>query len=298
MSAARLLIPGQLWSHVVRSTERAIQSGHLQPIPTHDRLIAQDGAEWLLRIIDHSRHKPRAETAPNDFNPFLPYDPAMHVADLSTTHVGLLNKFNVVPHHLLIITRQFESQDSPLTRADFQALWICLAEYNSLGFYNAGAFAGASQRHKHLQTVPLPLHDRLKSPVPLEPLLELDGLPAGQIGPSERLPFGHLRARLQPRALDRPDQAAAESYELYCQMLEATGHRNTNRLPPYNLLVTRTWMLFVPRRQECFQQISLNALAFAGALLAKNQPQLDQLLTPGPLHVLQQVTFPRDLIKF
>ena len=67
----------------------------------------------------------------------------MYVADLSATHVGLLNKFYVVPHHLLIVTRHFESQESSLTPADFQTLWSCLAEYNSLGFYNSGAAAGA-----------------------------------------------------------------------------------------------------------------------------------------------------------
>ena len=32
-----------------------------------------------------------------------------------------------------------------------------LAEFDGLGFYNGGETAGASQPHKHLQIVPLPL---------------------------------------------------------------------------------------------------------------------------------------------
>jgi ATP adenylyltransferase len=294
MSAGRFLVPGQLGSLVIRSTDRAIQSGHLQPIPTHDRLISRDGTQWLLRIVDHSASKPRFETQETGSNPFLPYDPVMHVADLSSTHVGLLNKYNVVPHHLLIITRHFESQESALTQADFQALWICLAEYDSLGFYNSGRSAGASQPHKHLQTVPLPMHDELDASVPLEPLLELDGLRERQIRQSERLPFLHFLSKLRPESAERPDEAAAESLELYHAMIAAAGWREINVQTPYNLLITRTWMLFVPRRQECFEQISLNGLAFSGALLAKNSDQLERLLNPGPLHAIQQVTIPRD----
>jgi ATP adenylyltransferase len=42
----------------------------------------------------------------------------------------------------------------------------------------------------------------------------------------------------------------------------------------YNLLVTRQWLLWVPRSQEFFEGISINALGFAGALLAKDTVQL------------------------
>jgi sulfate adenylyltransferase (ADP) / ATP adenylyltransferase len=43
------------------------------------------------------------------------------VAHLSPTHVCLLNKFNVVAHHVLVVTREFEQQTSPLNAADFDA---------------------------------------------------------------------------------------------------------------------------------------------------------------------------------
>jgi hypothetical protein len=42
----------------------------------------------------------------------------------------------------------------------------------------------------------------------------------------------------------------------------------------YNLLFTREWMLIVPRKQEEFEKISVNSLGFAGALLVKNQQQM------------------------
>ena len=80
----------------------------------------------------------------------------MFVADISPTHVCLLNKFNVIDHHLLVVTRAFEEQDAAINAADFAALWVCMAEVDGLAFYNGGKLAGASQRHKHLQIAPLP----------------------------------------------------------------------------------------------------------------------------------------------
>lgn len=54
-------------------------------------------------------------------NPFLPYEEDLWVAHLSDTHTLLLNKFNVVPHHVLVVTRQFESQQDPLNSRDLAA---------------------------------------------------------------------------------------------------------------------------------------------------------------------------------
>ena len=41
--------------------------------------------------------------------------------ELSDTHMLRLNKFNVVPYHSLVITRDFEPQANSLTEADWSA---------------------------------------------------------------------------------------------------------------------------------------------------------------------------------
>ena len=56
-------------------------------------------------------------------NPFLPYDEDLWVRHLSATHTLLLNKFNVVAHHLICVTRAFERQTEPLNAADLGATW-------------------------------------------------------------------------------------------------------------------------------------------------------------------------------
>jgi len=50
--------------------------------------------------------------------------------------------------------------------------------------------------------------------------------------------------------------------------MHATYRELLARCPqaPYNLLATRRWMLVVPRRQERYEKISVNALGFAGSL--------------------------------
>ena len=59
-------------------------------------------------------------------NPFLPYGEALWVGHLSQTHTLLLNKFNVVAHHLICVTREFEQQTQPLTAADLEATWAAM----------------------------------------------------------------------------------------------------------------------------------------------------------------------------
>jgi ATP adenylyltransferase len=62
---------------------------------------------------------------------------------------------------------------------------------------------------------------------------------------------------------------------------------------PYCFLVTREWMLLVPRSREFFEDISLNALAFAGSFFVRNQEQYARLLAAGPMTALRAVTVPR-----
>ena len=56
-------------------------------------------------------------------DPFDPYDDALWVDHLSPSHTLLLNKFNVVKHHVLVVTRKFEQQTDPLTLQDLEATW-------------------------------------------------------------------------------------------------------------------------------------------------------------------------------
>jgi ATP adenylyltransferase len=291
------LFPPTLWPRTVQVTEQALHSGAIQPIPTTLALVADHDLQFIVRCMDQTapsslsagvNHPPR-QPGPN---PFLPYEQELFVADLSATHICLLNKFNVVNHHLLMVTRSFVEQTSLLTLEDFTAMWLCLAAFEGLAFFNGGAQAGASQRHKHLQYIPLPL-GTIGPKLPIEPALaqaQFDG----PVGRSAALPFAHALVKLEPHWIERPEDAAAATLEFYYLLLRAVGWsgalaQDAQQPFPYNLLATRQWLWLIPRRQEHFYDISVNALGFAGSLFARNATQMALIQQHGPLGVLSRV---------
>lgn len=167
---------GSLPSLLVQCTAHALACCALLPIETEQTIVTDHGVPFLIRTVSSLRRKNPGRTQRNDghspsrgtVNPFLPYERDLLVAGVSNSHLALLNKYKVIDHHLLLITRAFEHQETPLTPADFDVLWRCMVELDALGFYNAGMSAGASQPHKHLQMVPLPL-DAGALALPIEP---------------------------------------------------------------------------------------------------------------------------------
>jgi len=273
----------------------ALACGALRPIETEQTVVEDAGVRFLVRLVSSLRRKEAdkrrraaVEERGSPENPFLPPEPELTVAEVSGTHLAVLNKFNVLDRHLLIVTRRFEHQETLLGVDDFRALFACMAQYDGLGFYNGGGLAGASQPHKHLQLVPLPLAQDGPR-VPMEPLLTGPG-PLCQA-----LPFPHSFRRLGDSVRERPAQAAAQAQFLYVEMLADLGIRMAARdggsyqSGPYNLLVAPDWMLAVPRCGDLFQGISINALGFAGSLFVKNRDQLALIRREGPMRILQAV---------
>ncbi len=273
---------------VQRVTACALATGALRPIPTTLHHLDDGGVRFVVRMLAGRSIKPHAPEPgkpATGANPFLPYDPALFVADLPPAHVCLLNKYPVVANHLLVVTRAYASQDELLNAADFAALGHCMAQVDGLAFYNAGRVAGASQHHKHLQVAPFPL-DPEGADVPVEAVL---GAPAteGRIGQVAALPFPHCFAWLPAGAMADATAMAA----LYRSMLAAAGvWDGSDALQrPYNWLATRRWAMVVPRTAEKVGGMSVNALGFAGSLLVRDAAQLAWLEAFGPLHALDAV---------
>jgi ATP adenylyltransferase len=293
----RLLKPGTLWPTLLERTAHAHKRGAILSIPTEPKVIEQSGVAFQVRMMTTLATKASTTAVQPNANPFLPYDPDLFVVEVSQTHIALLNKFNVVDYHLLIVTRLFEPQEALLTREDCAVLLICLAEIDGLAFYNAGPTAGASQRHKHLQLIPLSALP--KSRLPIEPLLCSVKM-TGATGMVPDLPFLHAYAPMNPAWLDRQNDSASSLLDCYHSLLRAVGLSidatagSPAPAAPYNLLATRQWLLLVPRSQEYFEGISINALGFAGALLVKDAAQLAMLRRQGPMSALQHVSLPRE----
>jgi ATP adenylyltransferase len=265
---------------ILDTSRRAVATGALQPIETETFLQEDAGVHFILRTVSGLARKEKARAAAPAADPLGDFDPELFVADLGSTHYVLLNKFNVVAGHALIVTRRFEPQESLLTLDDFEALDACLRDVDGLAFYNGGQAAGASQARKHLQLVPLPLASESPDAVPIERVLGSD-----RAGPA----FAHAYAAL-------PERTSAEGQHAhYLRLLRQIGVRPDTHAhggPPagaYNLLVRRRWMLVVPRARACFGTIPVNALGFAGSLFVPSRADLELARAIGPMQVLRGV---------
>lgn len=287
-----------LWTKITDRTEHAIRSGSLHSVPTESLFLEDDGIQFFVRILKvlslkaeaKKREIEIAKSTGKTVNPFLPYEEDLFVSDISSTHLCLLNKYNVVKYHLLIVTREFEDQEMLMTLEDFEAMWLCMAQFDSLSFYNGGTVAGASQSHKHLQLIPLPLTPK-EPKVPIEPVFESVTY-HNLIGAASRLPFVHAFIRLNPAWINSPTEAAKKTFDCYNDMLNFVGIKdigNGRQSGPYNFIATKDWMFLVPRSEEFYRSISVNSLGFAGTLLVKNEEELKLLKKLGPMNLLRSV---------
>eukprot|EP00198_Chlamydomonas_reinhardtii_P008846 XP_001698183.1 predicted protein [Chlamydomonas reinhardtii] len=236
------------------------------------------GVEFVLRVATALKAKPngppqpaqdKAAAAPSApapapwRNPFSPPEPELTVGPLGPTgtHTAVLNKFNVVAHHVLVITNQFRSQAEPLHGADLAAALEVLQAMpeGGVAFYNCGPESGRSQPHKHLQLG-----------AAFDKLLQL-AFPGYSYSPPPAM------AALPPGA--SPTDAATAA-------AVAAGSVS------YNVLMTRQWLLLAPRRTERCGPLALNSLAFAGTILVRSEEELGFVREKGPGSILAEIGVP------
>lgn len=189
-------------------------------------------------------------------------------------------------------------------------MWRCTFGLNCLTFYNGGKRSGASQPHKHAQLVPLPLgsdgtddsNDSVKYP-PIHPLLEQAwreaGSPSGEIISAKQLPFLHWFS-----FWDDPSKMTVSSlqsiYDSLCnKVLNFQQHSpeyvsaddDEENALHYSLLLTRNFILIVPRKTDSFRSISVNSLGFAGSLFVKSPEDFELIKQVGPMNILKYVSY-------
>lgn len=267
----------ELLPRLQRACAEALERGALGPIDTESERITDSGIEFVVRTISNLARKEAASQPGHDGDPFAPpYEPALHLGDVPPDHVALLNKFPVIENHLLVVTRGFRDQTAPLESADFEALLRVLAQFDAVAFYNSGPEAGASQAHCHLQFVP-----RVQVP-PLE----------HEVSAGRSLPFPYAAAAFDSAWLDDPFVGSHRLHDCYRNLLREIGRADPaqgTRGGPYNLLVTREQVWAVPRKQEWYGPINVNALGYAGLLLAANAEQAELIRKDGPMSVIAAV---------
>ncbi len=279
---------------ITRATDHARATGALLPLGIEQSTISGGGFAFSVFCLSSLALKDAAKLFhPNPgakpVNPFLPYEQDLFVANLSATHVAILNKFPLFERHILMVTRVFEEQLSLLTIPDFTAVAKTLTELDGLVFYNGGIVAGASQPHKHLQWVP-------SGTFAIEA-----ALPAtANCGELQKLPafnFRHALVALDEKIMADPATAAPYLHEIFYRACAHCGIKAVNgMLPPYNLLAGRRWLLLVPRSVEHWEcgpeKVSMNAMSFAGSIFVRRSEHMELMREAGPMALLDAVTYP------
>ena len=279
----------RLWQAGLQRSEQARAEQALVPLATD--LLSLPGAEpFEVRRLLGATPKHLRASGPRP-NPFLPWDPRLEVTRLGDTHVVLLNKYPVQPGHLLLISQHWQPQAGWLGADDWRAVAEMDSDTGGLWFFNSCAAAGASQPHRHLQLLPRPA---ASSSCPLAALIleQLD-----QHRPA--WPWQYAISRRAQRAGAQEGSSAVLARDLqglYLGHARQLGLGDPRHDPqprhPYNLLFTDQWFLSVRRRTEHCAGFSVNALGFAGYLLATEASDLHWLQQQGPWRLLHAVAAP------
>ena len=267
----------RIWQRALQLSSHAQACGALVPLAT-EILVAPQHEPFVLRRLLSTTPKHLRRGGPKP-NPFLPWEQALEVDQLDSGHVVLLNKYPVQAGHLLLISANWQPQSGWLSAEDWRGVAHLAGDTGGLWFFNSCAASGASQPHRHLQLLPRRAGE---ASTPLATEIERQ---LAMLDPP--WPWAY---RLSRRA---DPLGGSDLPALYLEHAEQLGLGHPHYAPqprhPYNLLFNDDWLLTVRRTQEHCAGFSLNALAFAGYLLATENSNIELLEREGPWSLLRAV---------
>ncbi|RPA81943.1 hypothetical protein BJ508DRAFT_361559 [Ascobolus immersus RN42] len=252
------------------------RAGELLYNPTEPERITRNGFIFRFRQSKALTTKPLTaiHNPKTSKNPFLPPDEEFIISRPNESHTMILNKFCPLRPMLLIHTNEFESQNNDLNLSDISAVWSTFLELSEgldklnakgreeemegddkelMATYGCGADAGASQGHKHCQIFP--------KDGPLWPDDVLDKIPVfPQTTTHSSPPYQHYITRLPP------SPTPEKLYEIYLALLQPTKQHTQ----AYNFVLTKDWMLLIPRTKGKKGEYGVNAAGMMGMVWIKS----------------------------
>jgi len=228
-----------------------------------------------------------------------PYHPDLHLSEWKSKYYSqyalVLNKFNVLNNHLLVVTTHFESQFSPITASNLRVMHEIILDVDGFGFYNAGKEAGPSQLHRHMQIVPrrdnyLPYFDTITE----HSRTSTNGTPFS----IEKFQFKHSICQIPDK--DPSEHDLVSSYNLCLShsslptlRIQYTEQDEKEEVMPHNILMGANWIMVVPRTISEYRDICANGLNFIGSFYVKNEETFQNLKEVGPMKCLVKLGKPK-----
>lgn len=295
--------PTNLRQLISEATNNAIDNGKIETIAIAKPMYIMDNQiEFCISYAINESTKPVSISNNHNNNnnindPFQEssLEKSLIVSKIGKSHTLILNRFNTIKDHSLLITNNFIEQSLPLNKIDLDVWYWCISETNSLGFYNSNYLAGASVSHKHMQIIPMDelwIYRQEDSIYPIP----IDDVIIPNIENNIWTPYDSTKRNLYSiksvnfihkiAVLDDNNKKYIEN--IYNVLLSSI---KTNS---YNLIVTKSWCMIVPRsKREFSNEIGVNGFGFVGLLLGRN-PSIIGTISDigGPSKVLVDVGYP------
>ncbi|KAJ5098088.1 hypothetical protein N7532_005089 [Penicillium argentinense] len=296
------------YDEICSKFDRLVSNGIIVYQPSHTVAVTDNGMLFCFHVVEGLKKKPQAgeglqipsansatvadeaNVHPKTFGPGsdLAYDhPDECITLVNGTHYLVINKFPVFrPMLLLLTTDSYRRQNESLDFADIDAAWSLVQglERDHFAFFNCSELAGSSRAHKHLQVIP-------------EPSLQ-EGYSEGfkffpDYDPEEEAtvpPFVHFLQRFR----DLREGHITSSDQLlwvYQRLLQQTRESlKIDQDPcPHNVVLTKRWIVIVPRTTKVFKGITSNAPGMLGSVYISNHDQLRAWKEVGPTKALAEL---------
>ncbi|CAH6718846.1 diadenosine 5',5'''-P1,P4-tetraphosphate phosphorylase 2 [[Candida] jaroonii] len=208
------------------------------------------------------------------------------------------NKFPVIPRHIMLLTKQFKPQTTPLSPDELVGSFTILKKLEEVdpnnkwfGFYNCGEDSGASQPHKHVQFMTLP--EGFKA-FPETIIEKSDAfIPNTKREPLQNanLPFAHFIAKF-PSLDDMVEEDLIMYFMSLLQRTLTVLRENKSESISYNVVFTTDYMMIVPRSHGKYKDLGINSCGILGLFLFKNDELLETVKEDTPEAVWKSVGFP------
>jgi ATP adenylyltransferase/5',5'''-P-1,P-4-tetraphosphate phosphorylase II len=244
-------------------------------------------------------------------------DESFFLTRVLDNHYLILNKFCVYrPQYILLTNDALRRQHEALTESDFFALCSVLDEPTSVdekplyAFFNCGEDAGCSRNHKHMQF----FHqtDFALFPSNFDSTTNLEDAVPNNHGldvASERsplmnqlhAPYKYFFSRI-PEHHPGTASRARTIFQTYTSLLVQAAHllsvplcnKASGAAPPHNMVMTRDWILVIPRRRGYWNGAAANAAAMMGLVWVSSDEQMHLWRRLGPARVLAELGVPAE----
>lgn len=328
LSNTRLILDKFVVSKQMQNTRNLIKeqfktSKFIQRSQIEDELYVQDNIRFLLKSlkVDEVSKKEQSSNISkkdNFFDPFAPpFEEGYVVIDDFCdfhTHRIIFNKYPIMDNHLILVVRDFISQNTHLTLDDMKNALVLRSLMDGLIFFNGGKNSGASQARKHLQCVPFEsmynkefgIFELVKEG---NNITKVDKVESNSTESSKLCQFEfykinkfsecciehilvkwpHLDENADDIILEEDETNKVELiaklfHSVYIDTLKTLGlYTNMEKgiKNDYTLLLTDDWMLIVPRKSHIIQlksgKLNLNSAAYTLSLLVRSEETKDEL---------------------